>query len=214
MKVHIRIVKIGLFGASLATLAIAQSSSTPKSAQAPSPPSIQNPVDALSRTGENHKLLATLVGTWSFTGKHSDPNSPYPEFKGTVVRHGIWEGRYFITETTGGKIAMPWADGREVAYQDMMMDGYDNEKKKFVRAMIDNHYDAGILLLEGTYDPSTKSFTYLGEAPGSPPGKKNTIHMLVTILDQDHYREEFSVKGDDGWESGVTVDNYTRLKQN
>jgi hypothetical protein len=31
----------------------------------------------------------------------------------------------------------------------------------------------------------------------------------VTIVDQDHYREEWSVKGDDGWDSGVTESNHT-----
>jgi hypothetical protein len=99
-----------------------------------------------------------------------------------------------------------------VAYQDMIMDGYDNEKRKFVRAMIDNHLNTGILFLEGTYYPATKSIIYLGEAPGASPGKKNTMHVLVTILDQDHYREEWSVESDGGWESGVTESNYTMLR--
>jgi acetyl esterase/lipase len=118
--------------------------------------------DELSRTGENHKLLAKLAGTWAYTGKHfpahAAPSAKIPEFKGTLVRSEIWEGRYFISETTGEKLSMPWADGREVVYKDMMMEGYDNGKMKFVRAIIDNHFDTGILLFEGTYDPATQLF--------------------------------------------------------
>lgn len=42
--------------------------------------------DELSKTGENHKPLAKLVGTWAYTGKHfpahAAPNAKVPEFKG------------------------------------------------------------------------------------------------------------------------------------
>jgi hypothetical protein len=73
MNSHERSVSAAWVVLFLATLAIAQSSSTSKSAQAPSQPKMQNPMDALSGTGENHKLLARLVGTWSYTGKHLTP---------------------------------------------------------------------------------------------------------------------------------------------
>ena len=120
MKSSIRTVVIGLFGGFLGTLTIAQSSPTLTAGQSDQA-KIRESRDALSRTGENHKLLARLVGTWTFTGKHIpahvDPSAKLPEFSGTLMRHGIWEGRYFISETTGGKIAMPWADGREVVYK-------------------------------------------------------------------------------------------------
>ena len=127
------------------------------------------------------------------------------------MRRALWENRYFIAETTGGKIPMQWADGREVVYQDMMTEGYDNLRKKFFRTFIDNHFDTGVLVYEGSYDPANRSFTYLGEVD-NPYGGKNKMYLRVTILDQDHYREELSAKGDNGWDTGVTKIEYTRLK--
>jgi hypothetical protein len=32
---------------------------------------------------------------------------------------------------------MPWSDGREIPYKDMSVEGYDNVKKKFVRAIVE-----------------------------------------------------------------------------
>jgi hypothetical protein len=69
----------------------------------------------LSKPGENHKLLASLAGTWEFTGKHfpDDPNEKPIEVKGSCVGKPLWERRYFLTETTGGKLRMPRADGEK-----------------------------------------------------------------------------------------------------
>jgi hypothetical protein len=48
-------------------------------------------------------LLAQPVGTWTFRGKHF---APEVEFRGRLVRRPIWEGRYFLAETTGDKLVM------------------------------------------------------------------------------------------------------------
>src|SRR5262249_38958176 len=118
----------------------------------------------LTKAGENHKLLAQLVGTWTFRGEHFAPDV---QFRGRLVRKPIWEGRYFLAETTGEKLVMPWSNGREVVYEDLTMEGYDNAKKKFVSAMIDNHFDTGILQFEGSYDPATRTISYSNETEES-----------------------------------------------
>ena len=166
----------------------------------------------LSKPGEHHKWLARLAGTWEFTGKHfsDDPNEKPIEFKGSLVRKPIWAGRYFLTETTGEKLRMPWSDGKEVPYKDMSVEGYDNVKRKFVRAMIDNHWDTGILAFEGSYDASTETVTYNGELEPSP-GMRTRTRMLLRILDHDHYREE-GYEDHDGREVKVTELDYKRVK--
>lgn len=73
---------------------------------------------ALSKTNENHQLLASITGSWTFTGKHFPPNMAPIEFKGTAERKAIMDGRYFTFETTGGKLKMPWSD-KEETYRDM-----------------------------------------------------------------------------------------------
>jgi len=100
--------------------------------------------------------------------------------------------------------------GKEVTYQDMTMEGYDNKKMRFVRAMIDNHFDTGILIFEGTYDSASKTFTYIREIE-EQSGMKTKERMIVRILDADHYTEEgFANHG--GQEVRVTELKYTRVE--
>jgi hypothetical protein len=167
----------------------------------------------LSRTNENHQLLASLNGEWSFTGKHipADTSIKAIETFGTFSRKGIWEDRYFISETSSGKkIKMSWADGREVTYHDMYIDGYDNIKKKFYFVMGGNHQSTGLLSAEGSYDPATKTLTYEAEKE-SAPGKKIKIHILVKIIDSNHYTTEWHWRNE-MQELGKTETYYTRIK--
>jgi uncharacterized protein DUF1579 len=162
----------------------------------------------LTKTGENHKLLAQLVGTWTFRGKHFAPDV---EFRGRLVRRPIWEGRYFLAETTGDKLVMPWSNGREVAYQDMTVEAYDNAKKKFVSAMVDNHFDTGILLFEGGYDPATRIISYTNETEDSA-GMKQKNWKLIRFVDKNHYIEEGYVE-EKGSKTKVTELDYTRASE-
>lgn len=141
----------------------------------------------LSKTGENHKLLYTLAGNWNFTGKHflPDPNKPL-QFKGTAVRKPIMDGRYFMVETTGEKINMPWSDGKPVNYTDIVIEGYDNKKQKFVDAMIANHKLTGIDTSEGVYDAATKTIVYEGETE-TEPGKMQKLRSRLKIHSKDSY---------------------------
>ena len=162
----------------------------------------------LTKTGENHKLLAQLVGAWTFRGKHFAPDV---EFRGRMVRKPIWEGRYFLAETTGDKLVMPWSNGREVVYEDKTIEGYDNAKRKFVSAMVDNHFDTGILLFEGSYDPATRTISYTNEAEESP-GSIEKNWKLIRFVDQNHYVEEGYVE-EKGTKKKVTELSFTRISK-
>jgi hypothetical protein len=162
----------------------------------------------LSKTNENHQLLMGITGNWSFAGAHfSDSGVKTVDVMGTITRKAIMDGRYFIVETTGGKIKMPWADVKEVNYQDMYIEGYDNDKKKFFRSSIGNHWKTGIVIMEGSYDSATKTFTY--ELEMENLGEKRKFHDLIKILDADHYLfMRYYIKGDQ--EIKVTESKYTR----
>src|SRR5438552_10958968 len=57
----------------------------------------------LSKLNENHKLLAGLDGTWSYTVKmwmNPDPNAKPQESKGTALRKSMMAGRFFVMEVT------------------------------------------------------------------------------------------------------------------
>jgi hypothetical protein len=62
---------------------------------------------------------------------------------------------------------------KEVTFKGMGMDGYDNVKQKFVSSWGDN-MGTGIILLEGDYDPATKTFTYTTEEE-MVPGMKTKV---------------------------------------
>jgi len=167
----------------------------------------------LSKLNENHKLLAGLDGTWSYTVKmwmNPDPNAKPQESKGTAVRKSMMDGRFFVMDVTG-KMDMPGPDGKkkEMTFKGMGIEGYDNVKKKFVGTWVDN-MGTGIMMSEGSYDPATTTFTYTGEYEAIP-GMKQKIREVMKIADKDHM--SFEWYEDRGGKEAKTMEiNYTRKK--
>ena len=167
----------------------------------------------MAKLNENHKLLGSLAGTWAFTTKmwmNPDPKAPPSESKGTAVRKPVMEGRYFIVDVTG-KMPMPGPDGKikEMDFKGMSIEGYDNGKKKFVATWIDN-MSTMIMMSEGTYDATAKTFTYNTECE-MMPGRTTRIREVVKIVDNDHHTFEWY---DDsrGTEAKTMEISYTRKK--
>jgi hypothetical protein len=145
----------------------------------------------LAKLNENHKLLASMAGTWSYTVKTwMVPGAPPSESTGTAIRKSIMEGRY-LTGDYSGKFKMPGADGKmkEMNFQGMSMDAYDNVKKKFISGWVDN-MGTGIMIIEGTYDAATKTFTYTGESE-MMPGIKAKMRQVIKMAVKDHMSMEF-----------------------
>ena len=167
----------------------------------------------MGKPGENHKLLADLAGTWTYTVKmwmNPDPNAKPEESKGTAVRRPMMNGRFFVVDVTG-KMEMPQPDGKkkEMTFKGMGIEGYDNVKKKFIGTWIDN-MGTGMMLSEGDYDPATKTFTYTGEYEGIP-GMKQKIREVVKIVDKNHHTFEWYE--DRGGQEAKTMEiAYTRKK--
>ncbi|HVH92248.1 MAG TPA: DUF1579 domain-containing protein [Candidatus Acidoferrum sp.] len=167
----------------------------------------------LAKLNENHKLLADLAGTWSYTVKmwmNPDPNAKPDESKGTAVRKSMMDGRFFVVDVSG-KMEMPGADGKkkEMTFKGMGIDGYDNVKKKFVGTWMDN-MGTGVMMSEGDYDPATKTFTYASEYEAIP-GMKTKIREVVKIVDKDHHTFEWYE--DRGGKEAKTMEiSYTRKK--
>ena len=167
----------------------------------------------LSKLNENHKLLASLEGSWTNTVKmwmNPDPSVPPTQSSGTAVRKPIMGGRYFQADFTG-KFPMPGADGKmkDMDFKGMAIEGYDNARKKFVATWIDS-MGTGIMFMEGTYDPTAKAFTYTG-VEEMMPGMKMNIREVVKIVDANHHTLEwFEDRG--GKEVKTMEINYTRQK--
>lgn len=147
----------------------------------------------LAKPGENHKVLSQGVGTWSYTVKmwmSPDPNAPPMESTGTTVMREVMGGRYIVGDHTG-KMQMPGADGKmtDMEFKGMSTEGYDNVKKKFVMTWIDN-MGTGIMNLEGTYDPATRTMTYRAEYE-MMPGMKSKVREVLKLTDQNHRTMEW-----------------------
>lgn len=147
----------------------------------------------LAKPGENHKLLAAGVGTWTYTVKawmNPDPSAPPTESTGTSVGKEVLGGRYIITEHSG-KMLMPGPDGKmaEIDFKGIATEGYDNVKKRFVSTWIDN-MGTMIMVSEGVYDAVNKVFTYQAEIE-MIPGMRTKIREVIKIQDNDHRTFEF-----------------------
>ncbi|MEP6611310.1 MAG: DUF1579 family protein [Mucilaginibacter sp.] len=158
----------------------------------------KNETTRLAATNQNHQLLAGITGSWTFTGKHTFAGSNHRpiEFVGSMVRKAFWDDRYFTSEVTGQDIPMPWSNGKPVTLHEMMTEGYDNVKGKFVSSYINNEFETGIILLEGNYNGGTKIITYDGETlspPGGnlPAGTMRKFHVLLKFIDDNHYTLEW-----------------------
>lgn len=171
-----------------------------------------------SRPGKYHQLLADLVGTWTFKGRHYEWTDSVTskislEYSGTVVRESFANGRYFIVNVTSdGKLEMPIQDGKmkEVKFQGLEIEGYDNVKKKFVRSSIGNHLNSFIVASEGTYDSTTKTITFDSEFE-LIPGMKTKDHFCFIFIDKDHYKWEVDQEEKGKYRRGSEIE-FTRIK--
>ena len=167
----------------------------------------------LSKMNENHKLLSSLDGNWTYTIKmwmNPDPNAKPQESKGTAARKSVMGGRYVMMDVSG-KFQMPGEDGKmkEVQFKGMGLEGYDNVKKKFVGSWIDN-MGTGIMFSEGDYDPATKTFTYTSEMEPMP-GMKSQVREVLKMTDTNHMILEW-YENQGGGEKKTMEIAYTRKK--
>ena len=167
----------------------------------------------MSKLNENHKLLTSLDGTWDYKIKfwmNPDPNAKPDESSGTATRKSIMGGRYVMMDV-GGPMKMPGEDGKmkTVQFKGMGIEGYDNVKKKFVASWIDN-MGTGMEFSEGTYDPSSKTFTYTMEMEPMP-GMKSQVREVIKIADNNHMNLEW-YENQGGGEKKTMEIAYTKKK--
>jgi hypothetical protein len=162
----------------------------------------------LAKLNDNHKVLAATAGTFSYVVKMwMDPKAKPSESTGNATRKAIMDGRY-VTGEYSGSFKMPGADGKmkDMNFKGMSLDGYDNVKKKFVSTWIDN-MGTGIMMLDGTYDAATKTFTYAGDYEMAP-GMKSKVREVIKTTDKGMTMEYYEDRGQ-GEMKSMEI-NYTR----
>jgi hypothetical protein len=197
-------------GTTTTTTTTASSPAPNASSMAPTAEEMKQMME-MANLNENHKLLASTAGNWSYVVKMwMDPSGKPTESTGTATRKAIMDGRYVSGDYTG-KFKMPGADGKmkDMDFHGMSMDGYDNVKKKFVSGWIDN-MGTGIMTMEGTYDAASKSITYTGEAE-MMPGVKEKFRQIMKLTDASHMSLEYYEDRGQGEAKTMEI-TYTKKK--
>jgi hypothetical protein len=154
--------------------------------KAPSAPAMTpGQMDAMMKAispGEPHKLLARMVGKWSFTSKAwMAPGEPPAESSGTMQAELLLGGRYVEHLWKGNLMGMPF-EGRGT-------DGYDNVAKQYVSSWVDN-MGTGIMYQTGTCEATHRTCTYTGDVSDPVSGRKMAVRSVITWLDDNTFRNE------------------------
>ncbi len=144
-----------------------------------------------SAPGEAHKRLEALAGSWTVTSRAwMAPGQPPAESTGSAEVKAILGGRFIQEEFTGDMMGMPFAG--------LGLTGYDNIRKKYTTAWVDN-LSSAILTLEGTYDDAAKSYSYAGQYADPMTGSTKEMRIVMRVVDRDHHVSEFLDPVDGKW---------------
>lgn len=127
--------------------------------------------------GEIHKMMASWDGNWEGDVKMwMAPGQDPVSSKATSVNRMILGGRYQESRTTGNFYGMPLEGISTMAY--------DNSKKRFLNTWIDN-FGTGMVFMEGTWDPATKTMEFKGKGLDPLIGKEIPMRQTIKILDDN-----------------------------
>jgi hypothetical protein len=187
---------------SLAPLAVACASTH---ASDPDPALMMERWTAYMTPSAGHAHLAPRVGQWSMTVRmFSAPGAPAEESRGTSTVEWTMDGRY-LRDTTAGEFA-----GQ--SFQGLGFTGYDNLKKAYVSTWMDN-FGTGILVSEGRYDESTRTFHYRGSGPEFLFANAFVpTRATERWIDGDHFVMQAFAPGADGKEFMNMEIEYARLR--
>jgi Protein of unknown function (DUF1579) len=147
--------------------------------------------------GPEHDRFKDQVGTWDVVmdmgGQQSKGTATYK-----MICGGMWLANDFQGDFGGLKF-----EGRGV-------DGYDQQKKKYVAVWTDSMTSAP-LIMEGTYDPKTKLQVMTGESTG-PDGKPQKFKNTTEMKDKDHMTFKMYMVQPDGKDQLAFTIEYTRKK--
>jgi hypothetical protein len=147
--------------------------------------------------GPEHKRLQEYVGEWNAVmdmgGLQSKATATYKSICG-----GMWIASDFEGDLAGAK------------FQGHGLDGYDQNKKKYVGVWVDSMSSAP-LTFEGNYDPKTKLLVMTGESRG-PDGKPQKFKATTETNDKDHFTFKMYMLQPGGQEELAFTITYTRRK--
>jgi hypothetical protein len=180
MKQHTYTGTLLLILSLLLAVGAAQAQDKKKPAAMPSQEEMMKRWQAFMTPGAEHKALAEMVGSWNLESKYwvAGPGQGQPEVStGSSEYSMAMDGRYLIERTSATMMGRPFTG--------MGITGYDNFKKKFVGAWIDD-MGTSILTMEGTMESGGKSLVMWGTMDEPGTGEKNKrVKYVWTFTDKD-----------------------------
>ena len=153
-----------------------------------------------AKPGPEHAELKKIEGTWDASMKMAEVPEAMPGVATYKMEcDGMWLASDFRMDVPGFK------------FQGKGLDGYNQNKKKYVGIWVDSMSSAP-MLMEGTHDAATKTTTMTGEGPGQD-GKPQKFKTVTKVADDDHMHFEMFMVGADGKETSAFTINYTRRKK-
>jgi hypothetical protein len=194
------------FVGALPALAQEKAKEAPKAAApaaaAPSQEEMMKAWMAVATPGDAHKKLEAVVGTFTTkTTATMDPTKPPEVTEGVSENKWVLGGRFVEQRFEGKAMGQPFSG---IGYT-----GYDNYKKKYVGAWMDN-LGTMIMTSTGTPDASGKKITFWSTMDDVVLKKSVKIKALVTIVDNDHHTYEMWAPDPSGKLSKNLEVQYTR----
>lgn len=154
--------------------------------------------------GQMHTELAKDVGTWDAdVTMWMSPDAPPSKSKGTSKVSMIMGGRYQQSEFKG--------DFGGMAFEGVGTMGYDNAKKVLVSTWVDN-MGTGIMTIEGTYDSTSRTYTFNGKSTDPLTGKDCAMRETYKKIDDNSHVMEMYVTYPGGKEYKSMEITYRRKK--
>ena len=187
----------------LATVALAQETKKPDAAGAGPSAEEQAEMQAWQKyatPGKEHQMLKDqFAGNWDVQVKHL--MGPGETTTGTAKYDVVMDGRYLSGTFDGKAMGQP--------FKGISLTGYDNATKKFFNTWVDT-MGTGLLVTQGTYDPSTKTYTFTGDMT-MPNGQTTKVREVVKVESNDKHVFEMYMTGPQGEMKAMEI-TYTRKK--
>jgi hypothetical protein len=136
--------------------------------------------------GAQHELLASLAGTWNYTGRFwTDPSGDPTEASGVSTQEMILEGRYLVDRTSSEFM------GGE--FEGIGLTGHDNTTGEFLRTWIDN-MSTTVAFARGHLDESGRVLTFRGQFVDPATGQKGESRSVTRFDGENRHRLEYWIK--------------------
>jgi hypothetical protein len=145
--------------------------------------------------GPEHKKLQEIEGTWDavmeINGQKTKAKAVYKPICG-----GMWMESDFEGDLGG------------IKFQGHGLDGYNQQKKKYVGVWVDSMSSAP-LHMEGNYDEKSKLLVMTGDSVG-PDGSPQKFKTTTETKDKDHFTFKMYMVTPGGQEELAFMIEYTR----